>query len=79
MPISSLIVRTNAEDSGSVVKAIEAVDGTAVLHVEDGAIAVLTETTSEEADQQLFHHIETIHSVIAVELIYHNFEDIEAG
>ena len=79
VPISSLIVRTEAAGTDAVVAEVSALAGATVSHVEGQDIVVLTETQARSEDTGLWERIESMHGVNAVELIYHNFEDLEGG
>ena len=77
MPISSLIVRTEEPKQAFVVEALATHPAIEVGHVGTGSIAVITETPGKDADTYLWKQIEAIEGVTHVELIYHNFEDLE--
>ncbi len=77
MPISSLIVSAEEGATTRVVTALQALPEITLAQVEGERIAVLTETTSREADKALWDQLEQQDGVRAVELIYHNFEDLE--
>lgn len=79
MPISSLIVRTQASQHDCVIETLATHPAIEVGHVGPGSIAVITETPGKDADTHLWKQIEAIDGVTHVELIYHNFEDLEGS
>lgn len=77
MPVSSLIVRTETALTAQVGECLADNPLISVSHVQPGAIAVVTETPDDRTDKHLWQQIEGIEGVTHVELIYHNFEDLE--
>ena len=49
----------------------------AVVKRVDNSLLVITETDATSEDEALWKRIEGVAGVVAVELIYHNFEDLE--
>ncbi len=79
MPISSLIVRTRPERVQQVVKRVLELDGTAAPETREDCVVVLTETADRRADKELWDSIEAIDGVTGLDLIYHNFEDLDGA
>ena len=77
MPISSLIVRTGEPDASRIVPALEAIGAVTSCDAQGPNIIVITETDATSEDEALWKTIEGVEGVVAVELIYHNFEDLE--
>ena len=77
MPVSSLIVGTQEHQVGRVAEAIDRMPSTSVCRVVQNDIVVLTETRDQEEDRQLWNRMKQIPGVLTVDLIYHNFEDVE--
>lgn len=77
MPVSSLIVSTQEHQAGRVAEAIDQMPSTSVCRVIQNDIVVLTETRDQQEDQRLWEQMKQIPGVLAVDLIYHNFEDVE--
>lgn len=78
MPISSLIVRTKANETNVIADQIRnTVDHTEVSNIEGDNIVVLTDTATRDEDKEIWGKIESIPGVLKVDLIYHNFEDLE--
>lgn len=77
MPVSSLIVRTETALTTPVGECLADHPLVTVTQVTPGAIAVVTETPDNRTDQHLWKQIEGIDGVTHLELIYHNFEDLE--
>ncbi|MCF6284631.1 MAG: chaperone NapD [Candidatus Hydrogenedentes bacterium] len=79
MPISSLIVRTAEDRTEAISAELATHPAIEVSHVTTGSIAIVTETPDDDVDKHLWKQIEAIHGVNFVELIYHNFEDLEGA
>jgi nitrate reductase NapAB chaperone NapD len=77
MPVSSLIVRMSPQDTQGVLEQLSTHPLVSVLHAQPGAVAILTETPDDRTDQHLWKQIEKLAGVGHVELLYHNFEDLE--
>ena len=77
MPISSLIVRTETAHTGTVCAKLAAHPAIEISHATDDAITIVTETPGDDVDKHLWKQIEAFSGVTHVELIYHNFEDLE--
>lgn len=77
MPISSLIVRTRKEQTQEVADKLKDFAGVDVEKVEGARIVIVTDTTEQKKDKELWNNIENISGVLQCDLIYHNFEDEE--
>lgn len=77
MPISSLIVRSTPEHVTDVADQIRAVSGASVTDIKGENVIVITDTASQDEDKQIWNQIEQLNGVCKVDLIYHNFEDVE--
>lgn len=77
MPVSSLIVRTNAEETQEVATKLKALKAVTVSEIYKENIVVVTDTRKQDQDKSLWEQIEKIPGVIQCDLIYHNFEDEE--
>lgn len=77
MPISSLIVRTKSERTQNVASSIGEITGAEVSRIEAESIVVITDTRDQHQDRRIWDAIEAMPGVIGVNLIYHNFEDLE--
>ncbi len=77
MPISSLIVEVAGAEVAGVVAAINQLPYAEVSHTEKERLVVLTDTPNQDADHELWKQLEGVPGVAIVNLIYHNFEDLE--
>lgn len=77
MPITSLIVRTTADNIQTVAEKIRRLPGASVSDIKDDSLVVITDTEDRQADKALWDQMEQISGVAAVDVIYHNFEDLE--
>jgi nitrate reductase NapAB chaperone NapD len=77
MPISSLIVRTRPGEAARLALLIEKFDGATVSHVENDLMVTLTEQIDIASDKKLWERIESLEGVLAADVVYHNFEDLE--
>lgn len=77
MPISSLIIRTTTERAAEVAEVANAIEGVSVTDIQGANLVTVTETDSRQDDKKLWDQLEKIEGVIAVDAIYHNFEDLE--
>ncbi len=75
MPVSGLIVRTRPGVADAVSRACAALSCVEVTHVEDPALVVVTDGATEKEDRRAMEQLQSLEGVVAVELIYHNFED----
>ena len=73
--ISSLIVETMPENMASVEEALVQLDGVEVHGREQGKIVITIEKETLSASQDLANDITKMPDVLAVNLIYANFED----
>lgn len=78
MPVSGLIVRTRPSQARAVAHACATVPSVEVTHVDAAALVVVTQGNTEAADRQAMESLQKLAGVVAVELIYHNFEDVQA-
>ncbi len=79
MPISSLIVRAAPEMAKQVADHIRRLSGADVSRIQGDSIVAVTETETREQDKKLWDDMKAIDGVLGVDLIYHNFEDMEHG
>ena len=77
MPISSLVIKVAEHEVEKVVEKISSLNGARVSDTIGNSIVTLTETASTAQDKEMLEQLEQIEGVISVNLIYHNFEDVE--
>ena len=78
MPISSLIVRTaSPEVAASLRDTINAIGNCSVERIVGADLVVVTETVDIKDDKFIWDQLEMLGTVKSLELIYHNFEDLE--
>ncbi len=77
MPISSLIVRTEEKMTENVASELRQLPGAEICDIHESNIVLLTETTQQTHDKDIWNTIEKIPGVLQCDLIYHNFEDEE--
>ncbi len=77
MPISSLIVRTKGGAAEQVSRDLQSMAGLEISHVDGNDLVILTETASREEDSLLWDAVAGTTNVLGLDLIYHNFEDLE--
>lgn len=77
MPVSSLLVRTDPERAAKVAEDLGQVPGTEVTDIKGDQIVVVTDTRSAQEDRDLHEKLEDVPGVLAVTLVYHNYEDLE--
>ncbi len=75
MPISSLIIRTDKNQTHAVVESLKHCPDASAVEVFGENIVVITETFNQNRDKALWEEIEKIPGVLQCDLIYHNFED----
>jgi len=75
MPITSFVVHTRAGSVDAVSDALQAYDGVNCVGRQGDALAVVVESPDRAADRALCDRIEATVDVLAVDAIYHNFED----
>ncbi|MCA9393644.1 MAG: chaperone NapD [Candidatus Omnitrophica bacterium] len=78
MPVSSLIIRTETEQTQQVRSQLDKWKGVSVEAVDGINIVIVTETETQKQDKELWKSIESLAGVLQCDLIYHNFED-DAG
>ena len=78
MPISSLIVRTTTGAGPTLAGDLTDHPAIEVCQVTPEAVAIVTETPEEPMDRLLWKQLEAHDAVTHVELIYHNFEELES-
>ena len=79
MPITSLIVRSKAGQAQSVAESIGAIPNAEVTDQVGHELVVITDTVDTAEDRRLWDCLEMLPGVLAVDAIYHNFEDMEVG
>ena len=77
MPISSLIIHATVGHAGAVAQAIQTRPGVTVTETRGEMLVVLTETANRDEDRHIWNELENTEHVVGVNLIYHNFEDLE--
>ncbi len=77
MPISSLIVRTKADQANAVCRALKTNEYVSSTEVHGDNIVLVTQTENRIEDKYLWDTIENVPGVLQCDLIYHNFEDVE--
>lgn len=78
MPISSLIVRTEPQQTEPVRSQLCHLEGVNVEATDGTNIVIVTDTVTQKQDKELWKTIEALTGVLQCDLIYHNFED-DAG
>ena len=77
MPVSSVIVRkSETANSDDLSSELASLDGATLKHVEGDSFAVLIDVPTQSEEKVLWNTLETIEGVTHVDLIYHNFEDV---
>lgn len=77
MPISSLIIHAAIGHADAVAQAIQIRPGVTVAETQGERLVVLTETANRDEDRHIWNELENTEHVVGVNLIYHNFEDLE--
>lgn len=78
MPVSSVIVRKSENaDSDSLSSELASVDGATLKHVEGDSFVVLIDVPTPSEEKLIWNTLESIEGVSHVDLIYHNFEDVD--
>jgi nitrate reductase NapAB chaperone NapD len=77
MPVSSMIVKAQEDRVDGVVVAIRALRGATVHAVQGSEIVAVTDTATEQEDHALWQAMEQTEGVAKLDLIYHNFEDVD--
>jgi nitrate reductase NapD len=78
MVVSSLVVRTLPEQANTIRKKLGAIDGVEVNDIIDGyKIIVVMEADRVEDEITISKQISQMDGVLAVNLAYHHFEDME--
>ena len=75
MPVSSLIIRTDKNQTQAVVESLKHCPDVFSTDVFGENIVLITETFNQNRDKALWEEIEKIPGVLQCDLIYHNFED----
>ena len=75
MVISSLVVEAAKKDVAGVVKNLNAIEGVEVHEVQDFKIVVTLEAENIHASHKTASSFSKIPGVMAVNLVYANFED----
>ena len=77
MPVSSVIIRKREEsDSEALSTELASVEGATLKHVEGDKFVVLIDVATPSEEKVIWNTLETIEGVAHVDLIYHNFEDV---
>lgn len=79
MPISSLIVTTDPEETRSVSERLRGLERVTVADTHRESLVVLTDTETRAQDKSVWDLIEKTPGVKSLALVYHNFEDLEGG
>ena len=78
MPISSLIARTDSPENASLVaNVVSTIPRCSVERIEGNDLIILTETSDTKEDKAIWDQLEGLGHIQSLELIYHNFEDLE--
>ena len=78
MPISSVIVRkAESAESDAIAQSIATLDGTTVKHQEGDSLVVLIDVATPTDEKHVWNSLEDLEGVAHVDLIYHNFEDVD--
>lgn len=80
MPISGVVVRCLPERAKELSQAISA-PGEVEVHgvLPDGKLVAVIESSSVDGEMAIVRRLLAIRGVVAVQLAYHNFEDIVEG
>jgi nitrate reductase NapAB chaperone NapD len=79
IPISSLILRIGEGYSEAVRATVSSMEGVTISSEGENALAILSETVHPKEDKAIWAQLENIEGVLALELVYHNFEDMEGS
>lgn len=77
MPISSIVIKSREDKTDQVVTGLKALAAVTIEHIKNDHIVAVTETLDHDEDKDLWAQIENMPGVMQLDLIYHNFEDIE--
>lgn len=78
MPISSLIVQAQSGRVEAVTKRLKTFPELEVTPGEGDHLVVVSETENRRQDREVYRRIEETDDVLAVNLIYVNFEDLKS-
>ena len=76
MPISGVIVRTQPLECEAVAQRCQGLPQVTITHVQDDALVLVTDTPDAACERDVVGTLQRIDGVVAVEVIYHNFEDL---
>lgn len=76
MPISSLIVQAKTGRVEAVAERLRTFSELEVTPGEGDHLVVVTETADRKQDREVYRRIEETDDVVALNLIYVNFEDV---
>jgi periplasmic nitrate reductase NapD len=77
LPISSLIAQARPDAVPEILEQIARLEGAEIVVEDGGRIAIVTETSDRAEDARLWTTIESLPGVARLDMIYHNFEDVE--
>lgn len=75
MPISSLVVETNPDNTQEIAQSLEQLESVEVHEVKDNKVVVTIETDTVDASHKIASSFITYTGVLNVNLVYANFED----
>jgi nitrate reductase NapAB chaperone NapD len=78
MPISSYVIRCAPEQQAEVLRQLRALPGVAIGEITSPGIAVVTDTPTTRAAEELGGQLDQLPGVKSAVLVYHNFEDVAA-
>ncbi|MBI2422368.1 MAG: chaperone NapD [Candidatus Hydrogenedentes bacterium] len=79
MPISGVILRTQPLTCPAVAQHCLLLPYITITHQQDDALVLVTDTPDARCERDIVGTLERIDGVVAVEVIYHNFEDLEGA
>ena len=78
MPISSLIVQAQSGRVEAVAERLKAFPELEITPGDGDHLVVVAETEDRKHDREVYQRIEELEEVLALNLIYVNFEDLES-
>ncbi len=78
MPVSSYVIRCAPEQQAEVLRQLRALPGVEIGEVSPPGIAVVTDTPTTRAAEDLGAQLNQLPGVKSAVLVYHNFEDAVA-
>ena len=79
MPISSVIINASAGTAENVSAAVNELQGATVMEIRENSIIAILDTQDPKQDKNLWDQIKNTPNAINLDLIYHNFEDVEGS